>query len=1128
MATETTSSKSSAGRKRTRTDQQPPAWANELVIKYQSNIAHAFLLHGNVPDYVGGLAGQSLKNYLIESFSTRDIVVCWDRASGFTLPTAPMRQRFIDIAGIPLAGPSSSASATVRSGGLASGLNRAAATTTGSDLAAILEKIRKPEDALDILSRVLHWRPPRKSSGEDPEPFRVAVILDYAESVAPATEAAASEIDRTTLVTLNSWGRDRAIGDREHIIVLIAGDLHDLNERLRRSSARWEHIEVPFPDLSERQAFIESLLASDTDMRLAENLSAQEMARLTTGLRYIDLEDILLRASFQQQAVDRALIKQRKDEIMRSEFADVLRIAEVESGFDQIGGLEEVKHDLRETVVAPMRAGELRLVPQGILLMGPAGTGKTRLAKALAKESGVTFVELDLSKIFSKWVGDTERRLERALEAIVAWRPCIVFVDEIDQSIGRGESGDSGVSNRVFKRLMEVMADTTLRGHVLWICASVTGETPVLVRQQGQTRLVPIGEIVDAYFSRIDEEGEVVSPDLETLAVLPDHRVGWSRVQSVYRHMVDKVYDIHYGSGNAKITTTGNHSVFVLDEEAHLVPRFVSDLVPGDLLVIPAQSSGMRESSIVLNMADSKTIEARERLEAILAMAREHSQSKVAAHFGINQTLVSQYTRQTTQPRGLGAAMPHPTVLLDEDFAWFLGLFTAEGYARKEVCIPLGEQEHDLIYRAEQIMTEKFGLAVNHRIVNGAHHLIIHSVPLARRLKELVGTNARNKHIPSTLWSAERNIALAYIRGWIDGDGSTDSQDHIALVTVNKSLAYQGLWLLRLNGIAARIEETSTPERQIRADQILEAIAVYRLHITGSENPWAKRARHQQNGAHDKRVPVALLKTVYQRLQPYGHRGQRPHAYSYLSDPSRELVNRTSACTLLQWIHENRRKDDPMYQRILPFVFGDLGVSPVRHIEQRAYNGLVYDFCGCDNECFIGGEMPVMLHNTNRADLLDTALLRPGRLDKKIPILAPDGEERSAILAVLTRAGFDGTPEKDFPTPEQYADLARPMADYTGAEIEGIVGKAVQLRARNRQLSILEALQQAYARIIPTTQNIGLMTRLALLYCNDLDLVPAEHRELAKALRHPGARAELLEEQEETELSPRRPRRRDW
>ncbi len=1131
MATETTSAKSSAGRKRVRTDQRPPAWANELVIKYQSNISHAFLIHGNVQDYVGGLAGQSLKNYLIESFSTRDLVICWDRASGFTLPTAPMRQRFTEIAGIPLAGLNTSTSASAssaRSGGLAGGLNRATAPTTGNDLAAILEKIRKPEDALDILSRILHWRPARRTDQDETPPFRVSVILDYAESIAPATEAAASEIDRTSLVTLTSWGQDRGLGDREHILVMIASELHDLNERLRRKSACWEQIEVPFPTVEERTAFIETLVAGDAEMRLTEGLSAQEMARLCTGLRYIDLEDILLRASFQHQAVDQALIKQRKDEIMSSEFADVLHIVEVETGFDQLGGLEEVKRDLRDTIVTPMRSGDVRLVPQGVLLMGPAGTGKTRLAKALAKESGVTFVELDLSKIFSKWVGDTERRLERALQAIIAWRPCIVFVDEIDQSVGRSESGDSGVSNRVFKRLMEVMADTSLRGHVLWICASVTGETPVLVRQHGETRLAPIGEIIDAYFSGADEEGEVVSPDLETLAVLPDHRVGWSCVRSVYRHTVDKVYDIRYGSGNAKMTTTGNHSVFALDEEAHLVPRFVNDLVPGDLLVIPLQSSNIRESHIILNMVDSKTTRARERLEAILSMAQEYSQSKVASHFGVNQALVSQYTRQASQPRGLGAAMPHPSVLLDEDFAWLLGLFTAEGYARKEVCITLSEQEHDLIHRTEQIMGEKFGLPVNHRITNGAHHLIIYSAPLARRLKELVGTTVHTKHIPPALWSAERNLALAYIKGWIDGDGSTDAQDHTTLVTVNSSLAYQGLWLLRLNGIAARIERSSIPERRIRTGHILKATPVYRLHLTGSENPWAKRARQQKNGAHDKRVPVALLRKVYQRLKPYCPRGF-PQEYTYLSDPTRQFVSRDSARTILQSIYDNRRQEDPIYERMLPFVIGDLGVAPVRRVEQQSYNGMVYDFCGCDNECFIGGEMPIMLHNTNRPDLLDAALLRPGRLDKKIPILAPDAPERAAILAVLTNAGFAGSPEKDFPTLEQYASLAGPMEDYTGAELEGIIGKAVQLRARNRQLSILEALQQAYERIIPTTQNIALMTRLALLHCNDLDLVPAEHRELARQLRHPAMRAELLEgEPADPELTPRRPRRRDW
>src|SRR5260370_10325146 len=213
MTTETTSSKSSAGRRRARTEQQPPAWANELVIKYQSNIAHAFLLHGDVRDYVGGLAGQSLKTYLIESFSTRDLVICWDRASGFSLPSAPMRQRFIDVAGIPLPGISSpSAGATsARGSGLAGGLNRLAATTAGSDLAAVLYKIRKPEHVLDILSRVLHWRP-TKQAGQDDTPFIDTVTLDYAETIAPATEAAYYERYRTAPVTVTRCELDSAPG----------------------------------------------------------------------------------------------------------------------------------------------------------------------------------------------------------------------------------------------------------------------------------------------------------------------------------------------------------------------------------------------------------------------------------------------------------------------------------------------------------------------------------------------------------------------------------------------------------------------------------------------------------------------------------------------------------------------------------------------------------------------------------------------------------------------------------------------------------------------------------------------------------------------------------------------------
>src|SRR5947199_10690194 len=106
---------------------QPPAWASELSEKYQSGISYAFILHGNVQDYVGGIPGQTLKSYLLASFGSRDIVVYWNMESGFYLPTQEMRQRFIDIVGIQQPQQIQAG----RTGSFAAGLNPA--TQQGSD-----------------------------------------------------------------------------------------------------------------------------------------------------------------------------------------------------------------------------------------------------------------------------------------------------------------------------------------------------------------------------------------------------------------------------------------------------------------------------------------------------------------------------------------------------------------------------------------------------------------------------------------------------------------------------------------------------------------------------------------------------------------------------------------------------------------------------------------------------------------------------------------------------------------------------------------------------------------------------------------------------------------------------------
>ena len=225
--------------------------------------------------------------------------------------------------------------------------------------------------------------------------------------------------------------------------MMLVANLKALAEPLRRSG--WEQIELPLPDYDQRLEFIHELLALNPEgeepagaqliCHLAEGVTPAQVARLTTGLTYRGIEDVFLRARYSKQAVTVSLVKARKDELVAAEFDEVLKIVESEIGFESLGGMEVLKDFLRENVIEPMRQGHHAVVPQGLMLMGPAGTGKSRIAKALAKEAGVTFVELQPARIFSKWVGETERSLERALTAIRSMTPCLVFIDEVDRAL---------------------------------------------------------------------------------------------------------------------------------------------------------------------------------------------------------------------------------------------------------------------------------------------------------------------------------------------------------------------------------------------------------------------------------------------------------------------------------------------------------------------------------------------------------------------------------------------------------------------------------------------------------------------------------------------------------------------
>jgi SpoVK/Ycf46/Vps4 family AAA+-type ATPase len=197
----------------------------------------------------------------------------------------------------------------------------------------------------------------------------------------------------------------------------------------------------------------------------------EQLANATAGLSLIHIEDIFLRAE-QEKFLTWELVRERKQDIIASEFGEVLEILEPRFGFEMIGGLEHVKRFFQDSVINPMRAGNWKRVPMGVLLTGPAGTGKTAMAEAVAFEAKVMCFILNPARIYGKFVGETERNLDRALNAIDASEQAIVFVDEMDQSMSRGGSGDSGTSNRFFKKLMEWMSDTGHRGRIIFLAAT--------------------------------------------------------------------------------------------------------------------------------------------------------------------------------------------------------------------------------------------------------------------------------------------------------------------------------------------------------------------------------------------------------------------------------------------------------------------------------------------------------------------------------------------------------------------------------------------------------------------------------------------------------------------------------
>ncbi|KAH9948246.1 AAA-domain-containing protein [Amylocystis lapponica] len=164
------------------------------------------------------------------------------------------------------------------------------------------------------------------------------------------------------------------------------------------------------------------------------------------------------------------------DEYERQIASEVIHPDDIEVRFSDIGGLEPIISSLRESVIYPLvyphlfSSSSLLGAPKGVLLFGPPGCGKTMLAKALAKESGATFINIAASVLTNKWYGESNKLVAGLFSLARKAQPSIVFIDEIDSFLRERTKGDhevTGMMKAEFMTLWDGLLSSTDRILVL-------------------------------------------------------------------------------------------------------------------------------------------------------------------------------------------------------------------------------------------------------------------------------------------------------------------------------------------------------------------------------------------------------------------------------------------------------------------------------------------------------------------------------------------------------------------------------------------------------------------------------------------------------------------------------------
>ncbi|MEM2875297.1 MAG: AAA family ATPase, partial [Candidatus Hadarchaeales archaeon] len=673
--------------------------------------------------------------------------------------------------------------------------------------------------------------------------------------------------------------------------------------------------------------------------------------------------------------------------------------------WDDIGGLERAKQELKEAVEWPLKYPDsFRKVgiepPRGILLYGPPGTGKTMLAKAVATESEANFISIKGPALLSKWVGES-----------------LPFDEEI------------------------------------------------LIIQDGMLQRVKIGDLVDK-----QEKEEVLAP-----TVTSEYRAKHSKVVDFIRHPAPPYVDVLVTETGREVRVTGGHSVFVKGANGlqeiiadQVIPNETRIAVPG--YIQPPETvkeldvlGGLQGKNLALyvNNGQPYVMQAIKKLGAAKVaeiIGKEpknvHAYAKRAAMQIDAFLLLMNAANITYDSRALEITSRYrrhrlPAVLqLDEDLAMFLGLWVAEGsYMRYGVRISTSERE---VKRVAELCRRLFGnILIYKKPRSMGRDVIILSLPLKAFMQHVLGLadGADKKSIPQVILSARKSAVAAFLRGYISGDGNFNGKS-LEISSTSRKVANDIMLLLSYFGIVARChtkkEWTGSTSYRVRFSwsgflkTFVEEIGFMDQERTEAVRNYIsnlKLRRKLQSPTQHMDGDIYWDLVVAKKRKAYNH----PFVYDISVNPTERFIAGFGGVVVHnseRGVRETFRKAKMAAPCIIFFDEID-SLVPRRgsgfgdsHVTERVISQLLTEMDGLEKL-----ENVVVIGATNRPDLVDPALLRPGRFDRLVYVPPPDERARLEILKIHT---------KNMPLAKDVdlKGLAKETEGYSGSDLAALCREA--------------------------------------------------------------------------------------